>query len=432
MGGLSNTFATGGSFSFGNWTLDPRTGAPARLDGPATTLRPKTAAVLAELLATPGHLVSRDTLLERVWPGVTVTDDSLTQCVAEIRRVLGEDARLLRTAPRRGYVMDAPPLLTRALQSEATNLVTTGAPPGRRPGLRWPIAAGVAVACAAVGIGVAASLELYPLQSGPAEEQRLVHEGRVLFYGSGDRRDVWPRARTLFLRAHEADPASPEPDAWAAFTYTNMILAGLSEDRAHDLAEAVRLADRAIARGPNLGLAWVARAAVYRLEGRPDQALDAYRRGVSLDPSQIPAKANAGWMLVLLGRPQEALQLIRAALAATRDDHPFRPTWQCYLGVAQLAAGEGDLGQQALRTTIGKDAVCIPQAERLLYLAAGDALRGDTDDARLLVSQVRQQWPAETPEALERAALSDNPAYLAQRETLFRGLALAGFSAASP
>ena len=39
-----------------------------------------------------------------IWPDVFVTDDSITQCVGEIRRALGDVApRLLQTLPRRGY-----------------------------------------------------------------------------------------------------------------------------------------------------------------------------------------------------------------------------------------------------------------------------------------------------------------------------------------
>ena len=46
--------------------------------------------------------------MDVVWPGVLVSDDSLTQCVAEIRRALKEDGdRLLRTLPKRGYIFSA-------------------------------------------------------------------------------------------------------------------------------------------------------------------------------------------------------------------------------------------------------------------------------------------------------------------------------------
>ena len=96
------------SLPFGGWTLDTRAGTLSQHGQPAARLRPKTAAVLAELLATPGVVVARNVLLDRVWPGLAVTDDSITQCVAEIRRALGEDGPWLRTVPRRGYVMDLP------------------------------------------------------------------------------------------------------------------------------------------------------------------------------------------------------------------------------------------------------------------------------------------------------------------------------------
>ena len=43
--------------------------------------------------------------MEAVWPGTFVTEDSITQCIRDIRRALGEDAaHLLRTVPRRGYL----------------------------------------------------------------------------------------------------------------------------------------------------------------------------------------------------------------------------------------------------------------------------------------------------------------------------------------
>ena len=45
--------------------------------------------------------------MARVWPDTHVTDDSLVQCVADIRRALGpQAAKRLRTVPRQGYVLD--------------------------------------------------------------------------------------------------------------------------------------------------------------------------------------------------------------------------------------------------------------------------------------------------------------------------------------
>ena len=71
-------------------------------------LRPKTAAVLNLLLQHAGRVLTRETLLQEIWPGAGVTDDNLTQSIGEIRRALGPDlAASLRTIPARGYMLAA-------------------------------------------------------------------------------------------------------------------------------------------------------------------------------------------------------------------------------------------------------------------------------------------------------------------------------------
>lgn len=81
-------------------------------DNRVIPLRPQAIKVLEHLLVHAGRVVGRDELFEAVWPGVVVTDDSLVQCVSDIRAALGDAGRdLLRTVPRRGYRLDvaAPP-----------------------------------------------------------------------------------------------------------------------------------------------------------------------------------------------------------------------------------------------------------------------------------------------------------------------------------
>src|ERR1019366_8437954 len=66
--------------------------------------RPKSFALLRLFAENPGRLIDRDEIMRAVWPGIFVTDDSIAQCISEIRRALGDnDQRLLRTLPRRGY-----------------------------------------------------------------------------------------------------------------------------------------------------------------------------------------------------------------------------------------------------------------------------------------------------------------------------------------
>ncbi len=87
-------------------TLDLRLEELRDERGTRVDLRPRSFAVLRFLVQNAGRVVSRDELLTTLWPGVHVTEDSLTQCVSDIRRLLGENGRdLVRTVARRGYVM---------------------------------------------------------------------------------------------------------------------------------------------------------------------------------------------------------------------------------------------------------------------------------------------------------------------------------------
>ena len=63
--------------------------------GKAVDLRSQSAEVLSALAARPGEIVSKDALMQGVWPDTFVTDDSLTQCIADIRRALGDDEHVI-------------------------------------------------------------------------------------------------------------------------------------------------------------------------------------------------------------------------------------------------------------------------------------------------------------------------------------------------
>ncbi|MBY0362036.1 MAG: winged helix-turn-helix domain-containing protein [Phreatobacter sp.] len=73
-------------------------------DGERVHLRAKTFALLSYLAKNAGRVIGKDELISAVWPDVIVTEDSLTQAIRELRRVLGD--RVLRTVPRRGYVLE--------------------------------------------------------------------------------------------------------------------------------------------------------------------------------------------------------------------------------------------------------------------------------------------------------------------------------------
>lgn len=62
---------------------------------------------LTYFVKNPGRLLPKDELMEVAWPGVYVTEDSLVQCVKEIRRAIGGSAQdAIKTVPGRGYIFD--------------------------------------------------------------------------------------------------------------------------------------------------------------------------------------------------------------------------------------------------------------------------------------------------------------------------------------
>ena len=79
--------------------------------GKVVDLRSQSAEVLSVLAARQGEIVSKDALMQAVWPDTHVTDDSLTQCIANIRRALGDNNHVIvQTLPKRGYRLNADPL----------------------------------------------------------------------------------------------------------------------------------------------------------------------------------------------------------------------------------------------------------------------------------------------------------------------------------
>lgn len=95
-------------FAFAGFTLDLAAGR-LLLGTKDVKIRPKSFALLAFMLRNAGRIISKDELLSALWPDVTVTEDSLTQCIHDIRRALGrEGPGLVQTIPRRGYLFSLP------------------------------------------------------------------------------------------------------------------------------------------------------------------------------------------------------------------------------------------------------------------------------------------------------------------------------------
>src|SRR3984893_13897629 len=100
-------------FAFGRFRVLPRR-RELRVDGVPVELGTRAFDVLLMLIEARGALVTKDEMLERVWPGVVVEENNLQVQISALRKALGEDRGLIRTAPGRGYRFTAEVTQTRA------------------------------------------------------------------------------------------------------------------------------------------------------------------------------------------------------------------------------------------------------------------------------------------------------------------------------
>ena len=71
-------------------------------------LAPTAFRLVAYFAQNHGRLLAKDELVKAVWPNVFVTDDSLVQCVAQLRSALGDGSQeFIKTVRGRGYIFEA-------------------------------------------------------------------------------------------------------------------------------------------------------------------------------------------------------------------------------------------------------------------------------------------------------------------------------------
>ena len=92
-------------YRFDSYLLDANERVLLR-NGQPVTLPPKDLETLLVLVQGAGHIVEKDELLERVWPGVFIEEGNLSRHIFNLRQVLGdspEGRKYIETIPRRGY-----------------------------------------------------------------------------------------------------------------------------------------------------------------------------------------------------------------------------------------------------------------------------------------------------------------------------------------
>lgn len=92
-------------FTVGDWLADPRANELHR-DAATVKLEPRVMRVLCVLAEQPGSVVTREDLETRVWAGMVVTSDAVTNAIVKLRKVFGDDSRrprYIETISKTGY-----------------------------------------------------------------------------------------------------------------------------------------------------------------------------------------------------------------------------------------------------------------------------------------------------------------------------------------
>jgi DNA-binding winged helix-turn-helix (wHTH) protein/TolB-like protein/tetratricopeptide (TPR) repeat protein len=180
--------STSGPLRFGVFEVDPST-RQVRKNGLRLKLHDKGVQLLLVLLETPGEVVSRDVLRDRLWPDDVFVefDNNLNNTVSRLREALGDSAdspRFIATVPRRGYQFVAPleGSLSRAASLPAVAPAGLGSGPRGRRNVRFAVALATVL-----GAGAVLALVLHttsaPGRTGPLESLA------VLPFVAGETRD---------------------------------------------------------------------------------------------------------------------------------------------------------------------------------------------------------------------------------------------------
>lgn len=401
-------------YRFADYCLDVSLGTLLK-DGDRIDLRPKSYEVLAFLVRHPRRLVSRDEISDSVWGRAIASDNSVDQCIHEIRRAFGDDGRaLVKTVPRRGIIFDVD--VTPAAKSAPGEIVGWH----RRHKISRLAAIVAAVALAAIalrestlfdfGTGEAQDVTVLPvtaamladafaeetaLHTGELSmnetasisfEQGLIHLRRL---ENGGGRSAGRQAIQYFQESVEADPAWAPSRAALSRALHWLASTGIGDDTESTYEAARRQAWESIALDPTHGPAYAAVAFINMAHDRDFESADRnYRLAAA---NGFPSHWGRGLYYRWTGQIENAISQYRNALQLYPQARHLR--WE--LASTLLCAGRFKEAERYF-WSIASIEERAPIYGPLAYMAAksGHAAEAQKLLAVLVNDQVRQPVPA--------------------------------------
>jgi len=223
------------------------------------------------------------------------------------------------------------------------------------------------------------------------------------------------KARELFQKSIEVDPNYSLGHTWIAWTHSVDAVFGWSDTLATSKELAIRHAQKAVALDNNEAQAhWALGSALLRSGKQPKVALAEYERALALSPNNADLLATYGWDLPLLGRAEEAVELIRKAMRL----NPKYPDWYGQSLIFALYSAKHYEEAIAVSKTIN-----VRHIKTMLDIAGSYAHAGQLEEANKFAASVLEKNPDFTLSWWRERVLFEQPADL---EHYFDGLRKAG------
>jgi DNA-binding winged helix-turn-helix (wHTH) protein/Flp pilus assembly protein TadD len=287
-------------------TVDVAAVSVVRPDGQLVPLPQLSFELLVALARRAPDVVSADELIATVWAGVAVSDETLTQRVALLRRALGDEAkspRYLRAVRGRGYQLVPEVSVPGEAEERSTRRIRG-----------WIGPALAAAALLAIGLPLILFLnrshsEQTVATRSPSVPELLERAGTYLRQQQEPDNEL---AVGLYRRALEIEPRNPRALAGLSLAFAQRATKFNRRDESSD--RALELARKALAIEPRLAQAHHALGLALDSKGQVGNALAAYLQAADLERQPAPALASAGNLLQVRGSLADALQTdLRAA-----------------------------------------------------------------------------------------------------------------------
>ena len=341
--------------------------------GEPVALGPKVVETLLALVGSPGDVLAKGVLLERIWPEGFVDEANLAQNVHVLRKTfrrLGMNDPI-ETIPRRGYRFTAPVRRLAALPvREAPAAV------GRAPSRRIAVALMSAAFVAASVVLVASSGLGHRAHARPARSDdvaQLYQIGR--YYWNLRTRDGVRKSLSYFERVVDGDPGNAR--GYAALADANVAMGDYcygTHQPAVYFARARAYATTALALDPLSAEAHATLGFLALDRDETSVATAELQRAIALDPSYAPARAWYGIALLGGGRASDGVRQLQKAA----DLDPLAVTATAWLASHAYASRRfGDAivyARQALE-------LAPQRTDALMTLGAAYEARGEIERA---------------------------------------------------